>query len=244
MQRIFVPINQIKDGIATICGGDHLHLARVLRAKPGDKITILDGTGKAFAAVLERIEKSESIACLEGELPVCTEPALHVCIAQALVKGDKFDHILQHGVETGASSFVPICAERSIITIPDAKIQDRISRWQQIAKSAAEQSGRGIVPLVNGPIKLANLIKNRAESDMVLLLHPNPPAVSLRQTISNIPVPARILLCIGPEGGWSDPEVQASLMAGVRIISLGPRILRTETAALIAISQLLYQWES
>ncbi len=244
MQRIFLPPDQFSDGKARITGGDHLHLARVLRAKPGEKLILLNGLGQAFSAILERIEKSESSAAIENEVTLAAEPAVHICIAQALVKGDKFEQVIQHGIEAGAGSFIPIRADRCVVDIPDAKVDDRVARWQQIAKSATEQSGRGFVPKVFCPMNMSILLANRTAGEPIFLLHPHPPSVNLKSILSDIPIPSRVLLVIGPEGGWDDREVRIALNAGASIVSLGPRILRTETAALIAISQIQYQWES
>ena len=244
MQRIFLSPDQFKNGTARITGGDHLHLTRVLRAKPGEKLILLDGQGKAYNAYVQSIEKSESVAQIECEIPILAEPKVHISVAQALIKGDKFDEVIQHGVEAGASSFVPIRADRSIVEIPDVKILDRVARWQQIAKSAAEQSGRGTIPKVFSPINIIELINNLSSNESIFLLHPHPPNIELKALITEMEAPSRIVMIIGPEGGWSEREVQSAISAGANIVSIGPRILRTETAALIAVSQLLYQWES
>src|SRR5689334_8204485 len=142
MKRIFLPPDQITGNTARILGSDHLHLARVLRARPGERILLLDNSGNAFQAILVSLHKTESLAQIESPITLPPEPALFITVAQALGKGDKFEQVVQHGTEAGASAFIPIRAERSIADIPAARLADRLARWRQIAKGAAEQSGR------------------------------------------------------------------------------------------------------
>ena len=248
MQRIFLPPEQITDTEARITGADHLHLARVLRMREGQAVTVLDGQGNAFRAVLVSIGKSDSTARIEGSVDVPPEPPVCLTIMQALGKGDKFEQVIQHGTEAGASAFIPLRAERCVVDVPSAKVADKVARWQQIAKSAAEQSGRGIVPTVTEPLTFANLlagVNERGQSGPVyLLLHPDADAVPLSHILQTLDTTRPIFFAIGPEGGWSPNEIAAAQQAGVSLASLGPRILRTETAALVAIAQILYHFES
>ena len=256
MQYIFLPPEQFSATTARITGIDHQHLSRVLRARVGEKIVVLDGTGNAFHAELVSIDKHESTAHIEAPFVVDTEPAIHLTIAQALGKGDKFEEVVQHGTEAGASAFLPLRADRCVVDVPGAKERERIARWQQIAKGAAEQSRRALVPCVRQFMTSSELIvqANTSANQAALplfMLHTNenlnsssagaviPLKVAL-QTLENTDF---LVLAIGPEGGWSPKEVSLAQKANIPLVSLGPRVLRTETAALVAISQIIYHFD-
>ena len=251
VQRIFLPPEQITDGTAHITGPDHLHLARVLRAREGQSVIVLDGRGNAFRAVLVTIGKSESVARIEEAVPVAPEPPVVLTVAQALGKGDKFEQVIQHGTEAGASVFIPIRAERCVVDVPESKVTERVARWQQIAKSAAEQSGRAVIPHVSAPLTFKQLLDDNVYTKVdpvqpeCLLLHPDAGAQPLSRVLPTLRKPLLgktrlIVLAIGPEGGWSQIEVSQAQDADVPLVTLGPHVLRTETAALVAISQILY----
>jgi 16S rRNA (uracil1498-N3)-methyltransferase len=151
---------------------------------------------------------------------------------------------VQHGTEAGASAFVPIRAERCVVDIPDQRVPERVERWRTIAKGASEQSFRSRIPTVGLPIKLEACIKAALEtSTRSLLLHADDPANPLWMALTRRETPDKqVLLLVGPEGGWSPKEIEMAAGLGCELISLGPRILRTETAALVAISQLIYHY--
>ena len=241
MQRIFLSPQQFQGETALISGSDHLHLARVMRARVGESVLLLDGQGGAFRATVETIGKSETTARIAEAVVMLPEPPVFLTVAQSLSKGDKFEQVIQHGTEAGASAFVPVRAERSVADIPAAKVAERLARWRQIAKGAAEQSGRSIIPIISEPVTLRQCFAQAEKESMsAVLLHPADDSRALRSLLTGEKFPARFLLAIGPEGGWSAGEVLAAQMANIPCAGLGPRILRTETAALIAISQILY----
>lgn len=245
MIRLFLPPAQIAGETATIRDNDHLHLTRVLRSRPGDPVLLLDGQGNAFQARIVSVEKHETLARIEQAVPLPPEPPIFLTIGQALGKGDKFEQVIQHGTEAGASAFVPIRAERSVVDIPAAKTADRVARWRQIAKGAAEQSGRSRIADVSAPQTLQESLQGEANDTPILLLHTEVPTMRLRAALEAWTTPPeRLLLLIGPEGGWTPAEVARAQSAGAVLTGLGPRILRTETAALVAISQILYSMES
>ena len=247
MQRIFLRPEQFQGDAARIAGAEHLHLARVMRAKPGEQVVLLDGTGRAFAATVTEIGKSETAARIDAEIAAPPEPPIFLTVAQALCKGNKFEQVVQHGVEAGASEFVPIRAERSVVEIPAAKIPDRLERWRQIAKGAAEQSGRGKIAVIGEPLTLNQLAKQAEANEIpLIILHTDGNAPPLRAVLeAGLSQSPRLILAVGPEGGWSATEVSAALASNLhaKAVTLGPRILRAETAALVAISQILYATE-
>ena len=241
MQRIFLSSQQFQGETALISGSDHLHLARVMRARVGESVVLLDGQGAAFRAVIEMIGKHETAAKIVEAVVMPPEPPVFITVAQALGKGDKFEQVIQHGTEAGASAFVPVRAERSVVDIPAAKVAERLARWRQIAKGAAEQSGRSRVPMIFEPATLKQCCERSDQENIpAVLLHPAEDSRALRSILAGEALPASLLLAIGPEGGWSAGEVLAARTANIPCAGLGPRILRTETAALIAISQILY----
>ena len=244
MIRLFIPPEQITGETACIRDTDHLHLTRVLRARPGDTVLLLDGRGNAFQARLVSVEKHETTARIESAVVMPPEPPIFLTVGQALGKGDKFEQVIQHGTEAGACAFVPVRAERSVVDIPAAKVADRLTRWRQIAKGAAEQSGRSRIPEVTAPQTLQESFQAAANDTQAWLLHTDETTVGLRKTLEAFSAPpTRLLLLIGPEGGWSPAETAQAHAAGALLVGLGPRILRTETAALVAISQIIYSLE-
>ena len=253
--RFFIPQEQFQGDTATVCGADHLHLARVLRAKPGDAVELLDNLGGAFAGCVVSVERNQTQIRIGGNLPTRLEPATSIIVAQALGKADKFEQVVQHGTEVGASQFVPVLADRCVVNVRSCSENDRITvrldRWNQIAREAAQQCGRCRIPVVTPPIRsidLFNRTEDAAHSDcgpnLRLLMHPNTRAASLRTVLGEVKVRlGSVTIAIGPEGGWTPSEVSAAQFSGWREVAVGPYILRTETAAIVAISRIMYGLE-
>ena len=216
----------------------------MLRARVGQQITLLDGLGNAFLATLIEIEQRESVARIEQPIEPPPEPMPYIVVAQALGKSVKFEQVIQHGAEAGACEFIPLQAERSVVEIPANRLAERATRWQVISKGAAEQSFRARIPAVRLPVKLGDIAREaEAEGLPALLLHTGAPVIPLFDVLQEMKtVPARVYLLVGPEGGWSPNELEIASEHGCRTISLGPHVLRTETAALVAISQLIYHF--
>ncbi|HLK58162.1 MAG TPA: RsmE family RNA methyltransferase [Chthonomonadaceae bacterium] len=244
MQHLFLPNEQISGETARILGADHLHLTRVLRARAGDPVILLDNRGNAFRAVLVSLDKAETTARIVEAVVLPPEPSVFLTVAQALGKGDKFEQVIQHGTEVGAGAFIPLQAERCVVELRTGKIAERVARWQQIARSAAEQSHRLHIPEVTLPMDFTAWAREAACSAPALLLDPDPEASPLSSVLASLPVrPQRLTLAVGPEGGWSPRERALAPTTNLIRASLGPRVLRTETAALVAISQILYHFE-
>ena len=264
MQHIFLPPEQFSATLVHITGADHQHLSRVLRARPGEKIVVLDGQGNAFHAELVSIDRHESTARLVASYCLPPEPAIHLTIAQALGRGDKFEEVVQHGTEAGASAFIPLRAERCVGEVPAGKEKERLARWQQIAKSAAEQSGRALIPAIRQLTTFPELIaattaSHQQAATSLFILHPADSfqfqfqdetgystVLTLKAALQTLPLSSylsHLVLAVGPEGGWSPKEVSLAQKANIRLVSLGPRVLRTETAALVAISQIVYHFD-
>jgi len=234
VHRFYVPSEQISNGTATIAGSDVNHIKNVLRMKAQDKIEIFDGRGNSYIAALK---PSLLEAKIVSKLTNDSELKVNITLAQCLPKAKKMDFIVQKAVELGVNSIIPVISERSVPKIED-KADKKISHWQKIAKEAAEQSGRLKVPEIMPLLSFGDLLKQEYELKLM------PWEGEKETTLKGIVCPTGILVLIGPEGGFSVNEVNNAVKNGFRTISLGKRILRTETAGIVILSQLLYELDS
>jgi len=220
-----------------LAGGDAHKIVDVLRKRSGDAIEIVDSSAQRFAATLE-IEGRSVRARLNERRAAPEARGLDITVAQGLPKGQKMDFVVEKATELGAATIIPIYSERTIVSDTGTT---KIDRWRRLAKTAAAQCGRDRIPEIAEPRKYAELLASFSEYDTVLfpweLAEPKP----LRDTLPGLLKSARrVLVIIGPEGGFSHAEAEAAQRAGAHMISLGPRILRTETAALVALALLNY----
>ena len=247
--RFFVPPDSVS-GDTVVLPPDAAHHARVvLRLSPGDPVVVHDGLGMGYWCVLDDAEtKSKTVtATVQSASLVQTEPVLRVSIVQALPKtADKMEQVLQHGTEIGAAEFVFFPAFRSVARWDSRdKTEKRLTRWEQIVQAAAEQSGRGVLPGVAYlPTAQAVADKITAGLDIshaaAILCHESAD-VPLAKVLHALPESmTHLSVLIGPEGGFTPDEITLFNHAGAAPVSLGPRILRTETAALVAVSQILF----
>ncbi len=243
--RFFARPEQIAGGLATLDADDTYHLRVVLRAQPGEKIAVLDGTGREFPGALETIGKTKATVRLGTPCFPATEPRTRITVAQALPKiGDKMEQILQHGTEIGASAFRAFASERSLTQLTGERQVKRLARWHGIIKTAAEQSHRALLPTIEAAGEFANVLAITKKYHLALLAHPAENGQNLREVLSAFPAPPQTLLVlVGPESGFSPGEARQAVKSGAIAVSLGPRILRTETAALVLLSQILYALE-
>jgi len=250
MQRYFVPPDAFRGRTVIVEGDDAFHIARVMRMRPGDRVVVCDGAGREATAVLTVVTPSRAEAETEEELkPSSGEPAWTVVIAQSLPKGDKMELIIQKGTEIGAAAFVPFHSERAVVRYDGKQEAKRLERWRKIAKEAAEQAHRGRLPEVAGVAPWRDLLRSFADYDDVYFCYERQggePAAGLRtrvrETMSRVPgKPLKLLVVVGPEGGFTEREAAEAEAAGARPAGLGARILRTETAALAALACLMYE---
>lgn len=244
MHRFLVPARHIGDREARIGGSEAAHLYRVLRLRPGDIIEISDGEGRAYRAELTQTTPKMSLARLLGPILADREPAVRLILAQALVKGDKMDLVIQKGTELGVHTFVPFACERAVVKLTEKKASQRRDRWERIAREAAKQCGRPFVPRVEQPLDLEGVLARFAEKALVILPWEGEESQGLRTILQDAlhgVEPAVSVVLIGPEGGFAPKEIALAKGYGARVVSLGPRILRTETAALAAITMILYE---
>ncbi|MGA9854010.1 MAG: 16S rRNA (uracil(1498)-N(3))-methyltransferase [Gammaproteobacteria bacterium] len=215
------------------------HLSTVLRLKTGAPLVLFDGSGFEFEAVLEKTDKKHALVSIARMHGPAVESPLRVALAQGISRGERMDYTVQKVVELGVTGIIPLLTARSVVRLDDKTMLRKQQHWQQVVISACEQSGRVHLPLVQPPVSLGAFLAARQPAHLKLLL--DPPA---DMTVSRLPKPLKndVLLLVGPEGGLDDAERAAAKRAGFLCMQLGPRTLRTETAALVALSLLQARW--
>ncbi|UUZ85485.1 16S rRNA (uracil(1498)-N(3))-methyltransferase [Paenibacillus sp. P26] len=246
MQRYFIAPEQFAEAEVRITGDDAHHLTRVMRAEPGDEVIASDGVDREALVRIRTLEKNEVTADIVRRLPMENEASVDVWIAQSLPKGDKMETVIQKGTEIGAARFLPFVSERTVVQLDAKKEGKRLERWQKIAKEAAEQAHRNRVPEVEPVHSWKELLNRAKEANAAWICYEKESGQTLRKAIRRAVAgagQARVtpLLVIGPEGGFSEQEVVAAEAAGCVPVSLGKRILRTETAAMVGLTCILYE---
>lgn len=244
MYRFFVNENQILDDCISITGADVNHIKNVLRMKIGETVLVSDGNDREYTCTLQDISDEEVIAKIEDVDGPTRELPIKVTLFQALPKGDKMETIIQKMVELGAYEIVPVSTKRCIVKLDDKKAAAKVKRWNAIAESAAKQSKRGIIPQVTMPMSYKNGLKKAEEMDMVLIPYENAENMThTREVISRIKEGMNVGIFVGPEGGFATEEVEEAINSGAFDITLGRRILRTETAGMALMSVLMFENE-
>jgi 16S rRNA (uracil1498-N3)-methyltransferase len=217
--------------------GPARHAARALRLAAGDTITLFDGRGGEYAARIERITKDDVAVSITGFTNIERESRLSVILAQGISSGERMDYTLQKAVELGVTAIQPIAAKRSVVKLAGERADKRVAHWQGVVASACEQCGRNQVPGVAPPLSLANWLGQRREGRLIFLS----PLADAR--LADLPAPVGTdVLVAGPEGGFEADEIAALQAAGAVPVRLGPRVLRTETAALAALATMQTLW--
>ncbi len=217
--------------------GPARHAARALRLMPDDAVTLFNGRGGEYAARIERINKDEVAVSITGFSPIERESRLQVMLAQGISSGERMDYTLQKAVELGVEAIQPIAAKRSVVKLAGERADKRIAHWQGVVASACEQCGRNRVPAVAAPLPLAHWL-GQAGGRRLLFLSPQAEA-----RLADLPAPTAMdCLVAGPEGGFEPDEIAALHAAGAIPVRLGPRVLRTETAALAALAAMQTLW--
>lgn len=211
------------------------YIGRVLRMAPGDAVQLFDGSGQEFRGQLLEVGKKAVRVALDETLPGQAESPLQVHLGQGLSRGERMDWAIQKATELGVSAITPIVSERCEVRLKDERADKRLAHWRQVAISACEQCGRSTVPVIHPPVTLADWLKE-TDADLKLVLHP------VAEPLTRHERPARLAFLIGPEGGLSDAEVEQAKAAGFHSARLGPRVLRTETAPVVALAVAQQLW--
>lgn len=248
MFQFFVEKAQIyeTDGIAVITGPDVNHISHVLRMKPGEKLYVNDGGGQGkYLCALKSVSAEQVVCDIIQRITETAELPCDIVLYQGLPKSDKMELIIQKAVELGASRIVPVEMKRSVVKLDAKKAQAKISRWQGIAEAAAKQSKRDVIPVIGEVVSLKEALKEAADFEVSLMPYENAEGMAYtRNLLESIEPGQRVAIFIGPEGGFEDSEVEAALSMGTKPVTLGHRILRTETAGLAVLSMLVYVLEA
>lgn len=237
MIRIFLPPEELRSDNVVITGDNARHLSVVLRVKPGDRITVFDGQGYKYDCSILSSHKREVIARITGKELYSVEPPLSITLAQGLPKSDKMDLIIQKSTELGASKIIPLYTERSQV-----RHTGKVKRWHKIALSASQQSGRDRAVQIVEPVSYRDFLTDNILDDyqLKIVFSESTDKRNLKKLLNEYKDAEKILILIGPEGGFSEEEISFALNRDFLDVSLGPRILRTETAALTALSIIQY----
>lgn len=210
------------------------YIARVLRLGSGAPVQLFDGSGQEFHGTLTEVGKKQVRVQLERASAGLAESPLAVHLGQGLSRGERMDWAIQKATELGVAEITPLLSERCEVRLNDERADKRLAHWRQVAISACEQCGRSVLPRIHAPQPLADWLP--IEADLRLVLHP------VADSLGNRPRPRTLALLIGPEGGLSDDEVGRAVTAGFAPARLGPRVLRTETAPVVALSVVQQLW--
>lgn len=242
MRRFFIPPQTIADGTITITGDLFRHMARVLRLKAGSRLLLADGTGREFVGRIRELGEERLLIAVEEErLPPPPEAVPRITLYQGLPKGDKMELILQKGTELGADEIIPFAAARSIPRPQREREEKRLVRWQRIAQEAARQSRRSSIPRIALAGSLEEVLRSSQHS-VKLFLWEQEQTNRLRPVLAGLPVPESVAILVGPEGGLSTTEAASAIKSGFIPVSLGARIVRTETAGLVMLAILQFIW--
>ena len=245
MYHFFVEQEQIEEKGIRILGSDVNHIRNVLRMRPGEEILISSREGGDYHCSIESLDEDEVYAGIMWKEELGRELACQVILFQGLPKGDKMEMIIQKNVELGVHAIVPVAMKRSVVKLDDKKAQAKISRWQGIAEAAAKQSKRDVIPQIDRLMSLKEALKEAEGFEVSLLPYENAEGMeATRRLLEGIRPGQRVAIFIGPEGGFEDSEVEAALSMGTKPVTLGRRILRTETAGLAVLSMLVYVLEA
>lgn len=239
--RFFIPASDLA-GDQVRLGPEQSHqVCHVLRLKAGDSVVVLDNSGVEYDVTLTAVSRAEAVGLITGQRPAAGEPAAELVLFQSLLAREKFEWVLQKGTEVGVAQFVPVLTDRSLLR---AKVVEdsKMDRWRRIVMEAAEQAHRGRVPKISQIVSFGEAVDQLVGFDRRLIAAPFRETVSLREALEGTGgKPVSVALMIGPEGGFTQEEMTLAREKGVAPIRLGPRVLRTETAAIVAAALILYE---
>jgi 16S rRNA (uracil1498-N3)-methyltransferase len=236
-RRFFVPLGKIREGVAWLSFDQIHHLRDVLRLRPGDQVEIFDGEGNGYLGRVEAAGSELVVGSLQ-KIETTTESPVHVVLALALAKPDRFAWALQKTTELGVQEIVPLQARFSPVRLTEDKLQASMERWRRIVQEASKQCGRVSIPRIHQARQVLDFLTGKEFPNSARLFFDEKSPECWGSTLGRS---ARFVVCIGPEGGWDQAEVEAADRAGYQIRNLGPRILRTETAAVAALAILQFQ---
>ena len=239
LTRLFIPA-ELKPGREVPLDGDQArYLGRVLRMRNGDSLTVFNGNNGEFAASISALGKGAGTLLIESHIETATESPLRIHLVQGVSRGEKMDFVVQKATELGVKRITPVFTEYGVVKLDAKRAEKRRDHWRGIAESACEQSGRIRPPLIDEPLPLNTWFGEKTgDADIDLILQPR-----AATALTSVAAPAtKVCMLIGPEGGFSSSELDDATAVGFKAVSLGPRILRTETASAAALTVAQSMW--
>lgn len=237
LTRLYFPGEIADHGECHVAAVQAHHVIHVLRLQTGAMLTLFDGRGVEYAAVIRRIDKSGLTLGITGRHEVSRESPLTAVLAQGISSGERMDYTVQKCVELGISAIQPLTTQRSVVRLTSERADKRVAHWQSVAASACEQCGRNQLPVVLPVQPLTRWLGTQSNGERYLL---SPHA---QTRLRDLPQPqGPVTLLVGPEGGWNEDETTAAGLAGFKPMTIGPRVLRTETAAVAALAAMQALW--
>lgn len=242
MPKFFVDISDIKDEYILMTGTNFNHIKNVLRLDLEDEIIINDRQGQDYKCIISSMDQNTICATIKERYSATTEPITKVTLFQSLIKGEKMEWVIQKAVEIGVAEIVPLLTDRCVVKLEgQKKVAAKIERWNKIAESAAKQSGRGVVPIVKEPMDIKEAIDYMQENEIKgFIPYEKESATSIKVALQS-EVGQKYGILIGPEGGFTEEEVDLAVSQHIYSITLGKRILRSETASLVALTTIMYE---
>jgi 16S rRNA (uracil1498-N3)-methyltransferase len=242
MRRFFIDEKAVSDGVAIVSGNLFCHISRVLRLKIGTRVLLSDGVGRRHVGVIENIGRDNlSIRLEESSLEPVRPAGPLITLYQGLPKGSRMEFILQKCTELGVDTIHPFDAGRSVTRLPRNREAERLERWRRVVREAARQSNRTTIPHLSHVMEFPQAVAG-ADQTLRLLLWEEEKSNRLKSVLGSLPIPESIAVMVGPEGGLSPEEAMAATAAGFLPVTLGTRILRTETAGMAVLSILQFYW--
>lgn len=241
MHKFFVDRDAISGNTIQIEGEDVNHISKVLRLRKGESIQICDGNKHEYKCSIENIEKKNVICEILESFDNLTESPVEITLFQGIPKSQKMDLIVQKCVEIGVVKIQPVITDRVVVKVDGKDIGSKIERWNRIALEASKQSNRGILPVVENPINFKEAIEELTKLDAAIIPYENEKTTGLKDYFHDKKAIVSVGIFIGPEGGFEDSEVKTCIENNIIPVTLGPRILRTETAGFVASTIILYE---
>ncbi|MGN0242902.1 MAG: 16S rRNA (uracil(1498)-N(3))-methyltransferase [Lachnospiraceae bacterium] len=244
MYRFFIDSDAVSDSIITITGKDYNHIKNVLRMSVGEELTVSNGVDREYVCTISSYDNDSvqlkiiDINSIDVELP------LHITLFQGLPKADKMELIIQKAVELGVYEIVPVMTQRTIVKYDEKKTEKKVQRWNEIAKSAAKQAKRGLIPKVTIPMNFQDALFYAQSLDVNIIPYEEAKNMDVtRETLTQLVKHNSCGIFIGPEGGFDESEIMLATNADMKPITLGKRILRTETAGMAVLSMIVFATE-
>ena len=235
-ESFYIDPEEIIDDSISFTGDEVRHLGRSLRKRPGDKVWAVDGQGTAYEVELIKFSRDEIIGRILSRRRRLGEPVAEITLAQGLLKGDRFDWVVEKAVELGVHRIIPAIGGKTDVKAGSGKV----TRWRRIAMAAMKQSGRTQLTEITDPMTVSNVLKTGADCSFRLMAHPGKGSGQISKILNKVPSRAvRVLALVGSEGGFTEKEVESAEENGFQTVTLGPRRLRSETAGLVIMSLIM-----